>query len=74
MSNQFNIKSNGVITSAEPIDGKWYCGFTMAVDARTGEVWERDGALAKYIGDGQFEDEDGYTEDLSDYEYLVEQA
>ena len=59
-------------TLATPIEGRWYAGFNTAVDAKTGETWQRDGAIAQYVDDA-FLDEDGEPVDMSDYETLVEQ-
>lgn len=68
----FFIKSDdGTIADAQPVEGKWYCGFEVSYE-RDGEKWMRDGEIAKCI-DGEFYDEDGEPVDMAGYDYLVQQ-
>jgi len=48
----------------EPTVGKWYCGF---------DDDDRDGLICQYVGDGEFQDDDGGSFDMGCYDYLVEQ-
>lgn len=59
-------------TLATPSEGRWYAGFTTAVDAKTGEAYQLDGAIARWAGE-EFVDENNDPVDMSDYETLVEQ-
>lgn len=54
-----------------PIIGGWYVGFDTRKDAKTGEEWERDGAIAQYVGNGEFYEEDhDFPTDMRSYEYI----
>ena len=78
----FDIKADisSPAVRQEPIIGRWYCHFESIV-SRPGIPVEReyecDGNLGKYIGDGDFVDEDDFpidmTSDLNSpwAEYLV---
>lgn len=72
--NLFPIKQDApaAVVQAEPIVGKWYCAFQVYLD-QDGEEVARDDALAKYIGDGVFVDEEGAEVDMTGGDYLVQQ-
>lgn len=74
MSHTFTIKTENGLVTEEPIVGKWYAGFTTEQNYDDGSSYELDGALAEYVGDGQFCDED-YQEagdtDMTGYDYLI---
>lgn len=64
----------------EPIMGRWYCHFESIVSQPGIPVpreYERDGNLGKYVGEGEFVDEEDYpipmSSDMSSPwpEYLV---
>ena len=53
---------------AQPIEGRWYCGFDIEVDGTY-----MDGQIAQYVG-GEWFDEEGYGPvSMSGYDYLAEQ-
>ena len=70
---EYDIMENGSIVRKSPIVGSWYGHFeTVAYGNAT---WDRSGTVAKYLGDGNWEDEDGSTDIsmVSEYwpDYLV---
>jgi hypothetical protein len=71
----FKIKlDKTTFMETEPIVGKWYCGFDYCYDEENDEYFESGGALGKYVGDGEFEDEEGYPVGLGAYDFIVEQV
>ena len=58
-----------VIALHTPLVGKWYAGMTILPFDDFIEA----GALARYIGDGEFIDAEGETVDMNGYDYLAEQ-
>lgn len=69
----YPIKTNNVVAQAEPTVGKWYCSFVLCIDGKTREEYERDDALAQYVGEGVFVDEDGEEVDMTGGDFIVEQ-
>lgn len=71
MSTIYRIKTNNSIVEAEPEVGAWYCGFETDLD----DGPDRDGAIAQYVGEGQFYDEGAYEQtDMRYYDYLIKQG
>lgn len=71
MSNKYPIGVKRELR--EPEYSMWYCGFDVVYDNDHDEEWNRDGAIAQYIGDGEFIDEEGEPVDMCGYDYLVKQ-
>lgn len=59
----------GAPVEAEPIEGRWYCGFEIDLED---DSIHRDGEISQYVG-GEFLDEDGESVDMNGYDYLAEQ-
>jgi len=70
MSTIYRIKTEDGIRETEPEIMAWYCGFETDID----DGPDRDGAIAQYVGEGQFYDE-GADEptDMRYYDYLIKQ-
>lgn len=65
-------QDDGTVLLQEPLLGAWYCEFSTQRDAETGEERDVDGALAQYVGKGEFYDEGEDTPMRMDrYDYLV---
>lgn len=70
----FKIKLNKTtFMETEPIIGKWYCGFDYRYDEECDEHFESEGAMGKYVGAGEFENEEGYRVGLNAYDFICEQ-
>ena len=57
-------ETNGNYTEREPTVGKWYAGNMLE---------EGYDFLAEYIGNGEFQDDDGTERDMNGYAHLAEQ-
>lgn len=69
------IKQNdGTFIKEQPKVGGWYAGFLIRTDHHTDEEYSSTGAIAQYVGDGQFFDEDDEDPtDMGYYDYIVYQ-
>lgn len=71
MSTIYRIKTEEGIRETEPEVGTWYCGFETVPE------WglDMDGAIAQYVGGGEFYDEGADSQtDMRYYDYLIKQG
>lgn len=78
---EYSGRKYSCVEFKEPEVGQWYCGFERDYFKSYTDTFgfgvepDRDGAIAQYLGDGIFYDDQADKEtDMGDYDFLVKQG